>query len=84
MTMDCDEFTIVNYNLRGINTAEKQQKVYEILAKYRPQLVCLNETKLQSPLFLNRYWSFQTNAQRHGGCWTASSTPPAAATRPRT
>ena len=54
----CDEFTIVNYNVRGINTEEKQQKVYQILGKYLPQLVCLNETKLQSPLFLDRYWSF--------------------------
>jgi exonuclease III len=70
----CDEFTIVNYNVRGINTIEKQQKVYEILGRYRPQVVCLNETKLQSPLYLDRYWSFQTNAQRHGGCWTASLT----------
>ena len=52
------EFKIVNYNVRGINTEEKQQKVYQILGKYRPQLVCLNETKLQSPLFLDRYWSF--------------------------
>jgi hypothetical protein len=58
----CDEFTMVNYNVRGINTQEKQQKLYQILARYRPQLVCLNETKLQSPLFLDRYWSFQTNA----------------------
>jgi exonuclease III len=48
----------VNYNVRGINTEEKQQKVYQILGKYRPQVVCLNETKLQSPLFLDRYWSF--------------------------
>jgi hypothetical protein len=42
----CDEFTIVNYNVRGINTEEKQKKLYEILARYRPQIVCLNETKL--------------------------------------
>jgi hypothetical protein len=70
----CDEFTIVNYNVRGINTEEKQRKVYKILGRYRPQLVCLNETKLQSPLFLDRYRSFQTNAQRHGGYWTASLT----------
>ena len=74
MLQKCDEFMIVNYNVRGINTEEKQRKVYQILGKYRPQLVCLNETKLQSPLFLDRYWSFQTNAQRHGGCWTASLT----------
>ena len=45
-------------NVRGINTEEKQRKVYQILGRYRPQLVCLNETKLQSPLFLDRYWSF--------------------------
>ena len=25
-------------------------------------------------MYLDRYWSFQTNAQRHGGCWTASLT----------
>jgi hypothetical protein len=50
----CDEVTIVNYNVRGINTEEKQRKVYNILGKYRPQLVCLNKTKLQSPLFLDR------------------------------
>ena len=55
---ECDEFTIVNYNVRGINTEEKQRKVYEILGRYRPQIVCLNETKLQSPMFLDRYWSF--------------------------
>ena len=42
----CDEFTIVNYNVRGINTEEKQKKVYQVLGKYRPQVVCLNETKL--------------------------------------
>ena len=71
---ECDEFTIVNYNVRGINTEEKQRKVYEILGRYRPQIVCLNETKLQSPMFLDRYWSFQTNMQRYGGCWTASLT----------
>ena len=58
MLQSCDEFTIVNYNVRGINTEEKQQKVYQILGKYRPQLVCLNETELKSPLFLDRYWSF--------------------------
>ena len=42
----CDEFTIVNYNVRGINTEEKQKKLYQVLGRYRPQVVCLNETKL--------------------------------------
>ena len=54
MLQHCDEFTIVNYNVRGIKTEEKQQKVYQVLGQYRPQVVCLNETKLQSPLFLDR------------------------------
>jgi exonuclease III len=74
MLQSCNEFTIVNYNVRGINTEEKQKRVYQVLGRYRPQIVCLNETKLQSPMYLDRYWSFQTNAQRHGGCWTASLT----------
>ena len=47
---NCDEFTVVNYNVRGINTEEKQKRVYEVLGRYRPQVVCLNETKLQSPM----------------------------------
>ena len=55
---NCDEFTIVNYNVRGINTEEKQKKVYQVLGRYRPQVVCLNETKLQSPMYLDHYWSF--------------------------
>jgi len=54
----CDEFTIVNYNVRGINTEEKQKRVHQVLGRYRPQIVCLNETKLQSPMYLDRYWSF--------------------------
>ena len=36
-----------------------------------PHLVCLNETKLLSPLRLDGYYSHQTLAQRSGGCWTA-------------
>jgi hypothetical protein len=31
--MDCDEFTIVNYNVRGINTEEKQKRVYQVLGR---------------------------------------------------
>ncbi len=45
---NCDEFTFVNYNVRGINTEEKQKRVCQVLGRYRPQVVCLNETKLQS------------------------------------
>ena len=40
----------------------------------RPQLVCLNETKLQCAMYLDRYWPFQTKTQRSGGTWTASLT----------
>ena len=46
MLKECSEFTMLSYNVRGINTEEKQHSLYKILAKFRPQLVCLNETKL--------------------------------------
>ena len=36
--------------------------------------MCLNETKLQCAMYLDRYWSFQTKTQRSGGTWTASLT----------
>ena len=70
----CDELTMLSYNVRGLNTESKQQKVYEVLRLHKPHLVCLNETKLQSALYLDHYWSFQTSAQRNGGAWTASLT----------
>ena len=70
----CNELTMLSYNVRGLNTEAKQQKVYEVLRQVKPQLVCLNETKLQSAMFLDHYWSFQTSAQRNGGVWTASLT----------
>ena len=37
-------------------------------------MVCFSETKLQSPLFLGGFWSFQTMLRRSGGCWNASRT----------
>ena len=70
----CDELTMLSYNVRGLNTEAKQQRVYEMLRRHKPHLVCLNETKLQSALYLDHYWSFQTTAQRSGGVWTASLT----------
>ena len=42
----CDELTMLSYNVRGLNTESKQQKVYEVLRLHKPHLVCLNETKL--------------------------------------
>jgi endonuclease/exonuclease/phosphatase family metal-dependent hydrolase len=37
-------------------------------------MVCFNETKLQSPLYLDGFWSFQTMQRRSGGCWNAART----------
>ena len=36
-------------------------------------VVCLNETKLTGPVYLDNYWSYQTMLQRNGGAWTAAS-----------
>ena len=68
------EFSLITFNVRGLNTESKQKIVYDLLKHNRPQIVCFNETKLQSPLFLGGFWSHQTYLQRNGGCWNASRT----------
>ena len=68
------EFTLVSFNVRGLNGEAKQKIVYDLLKHNRPQVVCFNETKLQTPLYLGGFWSYQTLLQRNGGCWNASRT----------
>ena len=68
------EFTMLSFNVRGLNSEAKQQKVYELLEQVRLQLVCFNETKLQCPLYLQGFWSHQSLTQRNGGVWTAART----------
>ena len=71
---DANEFTMLSFNVRGLNSEAKQRIVYDLLKQNRPQLVCLNETKLQCPLYLQGFWSHQSLAQRNGGVWTAART----------
>ena len=68
------EITILNLNIRGINSAAKQLAIDNVVNEVNPHVICLNETKLQYELFLNNYWSHQTMHRRNGGCWTAAST----------
>ena len=72
--IEVKEFTILNLNIRGINSAAKQLAIDNVVNEVNPHVICLNETKLQYELFLNNYWSHQTMHRRNGGCWTAAST----------
>ena len=67
-----DELVLFNTNIRGINSQTKQGDIYKIITESQPDIVCLNETKLQSELYLDDYWSYQTLFDKKGGCWTAS------------
>jgi len=71
---DWKEFKLISFNVRGLNSESKQKIVYDLLKHNRPQMVCFSETKLQSPLYLGGFWSYQTMQQRSGGCWNASRT----------
>jgi len=68
-----DEITMISLNIRGFNTEAKQQVIGDLITKEKVDLVCLNETKLQMPLYFSNYWSHQTMLQRNGGCWTAAT-----------
>ena len=68
------EITILNLNIRGLNSAAKQLAIDKVVNEVHPHVICLNETKLQYELYLDNFWYHQTMHQRHGGCWTAAST----------
>ena len=68
------EITILNLNIRGLNSAAKQVAIDNVVKQVDPHVICLNETKLQYELFLDNFWSHQTMHRRNGGCWTAAST----------
>jgi exonuclease III len=44
----------------------------KVIDNEKPDIICINETKLQRDLYLDNYWSYQTMFQRKGGCWTAT------------
>ena len=65
---------MISLNIRGFNAPEKHQVIHSLVVKYGIDLVCLNETKLQYPLYLDNYWTHQSMLQRNGGCWNAATT----------
>ena len=64
---------MMSLNVRGFNSEEKQQVIGNLILQNEFHLVCLNETKLTTPVFLDNYWSHQTMLQRNGGAWTAAT-----------
>jgi hypothetical protein len=70
---ELQELTMMSLNVRGFNSEEKQQVIGNLILQNEFHLVCLNETKLTTPVFLDNYWSHQTMLQRNGGAWTAAT-----------
>jgi exonuclease III len=64
---------MMSLNVRGLNSGEKQHFIGQLVHQEQFHVVCLNETKLTIPVYLDNYWSHQTMLQRNGGTWTAAS-----------
>jgi hypothetical protein len=64
---------MMSLNIRGFNSEEKQHTIGQLIHQEQFHVVCLNETKLTIPVYLDNYWSYQTMLQRNGGTWTAAS-----------
>jgi hypothetical protein len=62
-----EEITMISLKIRGFNTETKRIVIGSLIQHEAPHLICLNETKLQIPLYLNNYWSYETMLQRNGG-----------------
>jgi hypothetical protein len=70
---ELQELTLISLNIRGFNGEEKQQAIGELIHHENFHVVCLNETKLTIPVYLDNYWSHQTMLHRNGGTWTAAT-----------
>ena len=51
---------LISFNVRGLNAQSKQKAVEKLIYQEAPHIVCLNETKLQAPLYMGGYYSHQT------------------------
>jgi len=49
---------LLNTNIRGVNAESKQEAFYKVVEHEKPNILCLNETKLRYDLFLGKYWSY--------------------------
>jgi hypothetical protein len=57
---ELQELTLMSLNIRAFNGEEKQQIIGELIHQEKPHVICLNETKLTIPVYLDNYWSHQT------------------------
>jgi hypothetical protein len=69
-----EEITKISLNISGFKTEANQTVIGNFIQHEALHLICLNETKLKIPLYLNNYWSHQTILQRNWGSWVAAST----------
>jgi hypothetical protein len=56
---ELQELTLMSLNIRAFNGEEKQQVIGELIHQEKPHVICLNETKLTIPVYLDNYWSDQ-------------------------
>ena len=70
---ELQEVTMMSLNIRGFNGEVKQQVIGDLIHQNDFHLVCLNETKLTIPVYLDNYWSHQSMLQQNGGVWTAAT-----------
>ena len=54
---ELQELTLMSLNIRGFNGEDKQLVIGELIHREQFYVVCLNETKLTSPVYLDNYWS---------------------------
>ena len=54
---ELQEFTMMSLNIRGLNSGEKQHFIGQLIQQEQFDVVCLNETKLTIPVYLDNYWS---------------------------
>lgn len=53
---------ILSWNVRGLNEADKKSTIKSMIHKWRPDIVCLQETKIED-------WSSQRIRQVAGNRW---------------
>lgn len=53
---------VINWNIRGLNEAEKRSTVKALMGKWKPDVLCLQETKIVD-------WSSSMIQQMWGNRW---------------
>ena len=72
-TNEVRDLTILVWNVRGLNNADKQQEVLNAIKENDAHVALLTETKLTKALKDKDLQCHQTTYKRNGGCLTASS-----------